>query len=67
MPNNSFYEIVIPPPFDRPESRDFKYASLLKTQECIDRSAVQHECVRVLGKNFRAETLKEPQILIIGS
>jgi hypothetical protein len=67
MPNNSFYEIVVPPPFTRSESRDFKYAALLKKPGCIDRSVAQHEFVRVLGKNLRAENLKEPQILIVGS
>jgi hypothetical protein len=67
MPNNSFYEVVIPPPFDRPESRDFKYASLLRARGCIERSAARHEFARVLGKNLRAENLREPQVLIVGS
>jgi hypothetical protein len=69
MPNNSFYEIVILPPFFRPESRDFKSHNLIKStkqDQCINRTTIRHEFVRVLGKNLRAENLKTPQILIVG-
>jgi hypothetical protein len=71
VPNNSFYEIVVPPPFARPESRDFKYKDLLtassKNASCLSRRSARHEFVRILGKNLRAEDLQEPQMLIVGA
>jgi hypothetical protein len=65
---NSFYEIVIPPPFHRPESGAFKYRGLLSSGgKCLNRSVAAHEFVRALGTDLAAKDLTTPQMLIVGA
>ena len=68
-PINPFYEIVIPPKNPSNMNKVFKYNKIINKNKgkCINRKKTRNEFIRVLGKNFRIDDMKEPRQLVIGA